>query len=245
MLLTKFFKRERENESECGARYVRISTALDSNVCPICAQFEGKIFPIDTAPELPFCPTCRCVYNYFFDGRLPKGTVVSKKEDFVLPAKCIHKLYENHQAIYEEKDIQKRLQLCEDGLKLLPEFMVPYLQAGFPAPEDLACRDFAAELYMRLGDWANALRVIQACMEANAYYPESGENELMHLRKYSEAATEALAYIAEYPGSLQRDMYKKLCPPLDREELKHFIRYSLQIRKEPYKNTNKLYVAKG
>lgn len=243
MLFAKFFKRERENEFECGARYVRISTSLDSDVCPICAQFEGKIFPINAAPELPLCPTCRCCYDYYFEGYLPKNAQISRVVDFILPAKCTPKLYENHHAIYEEKNIKKRIQLCEDGLKLLPEFMIPYLQAGFPAPEDLACRDFAAELYMRLGDWNNALRVIQICMAANAYYPESGETELIHLKQYSETATNALAYITEHQGILQRDIYKKLCPPLDREELKHFVRYSLQIRKEPYKNTNALYVS--
>lgn len=241
MLFANFFKRERENESECGAQYVGISTALDSNVCPMCAQFEGKIFRINEVPELPLCPTCRCTYNYYFEGYLPKGTIISRKEDFVLPAKCAPKLYENHQAIYEEKDIQKRLQLCEDGLKLLSEFMIPYLNSGFPAPEDIACRDLAPELYMRIGDWSNALRVIQICIVANAYYPKSGEEELLYLRQYSETATGAVSYIAEHPGTLQRDIYKKLCPPLDREMLKHFTRYSLQIWKEPYKNTNKLY----
>lgn len=162
----------------------------------------------------------------------------------MLPARCVSRLAKIQQTVYEEKDIKKQLHLCEEGLKLLPEFMEPYLKGSFPAPEDLACRDLTPELYMRLGDWANALRVIQICMAANAYYPESGEAELIHLRQYSEAATSALAYIAEHPGTLQRDIYKRLCPPFGREELKHFTRYSLQIRKEPYKNTNRLYIHK-
>jgi len=241
MLFAKFFKREREHTAEWGARFVRISTALDSDVCPMCTQFEGKFFPIDAAPELPLCPTCRCTYDYFFDENFPPKAIISRKEDFTLPAKCTSKLYENQQAIWEEKDVHKKLQLCETGLKFLPEFMAPYLRAGFPAPEDLACRDIALDLYLCLGDWNNALRVIQFCMSANAYYPETGEENLSYLRRYSEVATAAAAYIAEHPGTLQRDIYKKLCPPLDREILKEFTRKSLQIRKVPYKNTNQLF----
>lgn len=145
--------------------------------------------------------------------------------------------------ILEETDIHKRLLLCEAGLKLLPQFMEPYLRAGFPAPEDLACRDNAPELYMRLGDWDNALRVIRFCIDTNSYYPKSGEEELLYLRQYSETATAALAFLADNPGTLQRDIYRKLCPPVNRDMLKHFTRYSLQIKKEPYKNTNRLFAA--
>ena len=228
-----------------GECYVMLSTSLDGNVCPICAQFEGKYFKRSDAPQLPLCPSCRCAYAFYF-GResLPDGAVISSKNDFILPAKCVGRLQKNQQMIYEERDIKKRLQLCEEGLKLLPEFMAPYLKGGFPAPRDIACRDISLELYLRLGDWNNALRVIQFCISSNAYYPNSGEEQLLYLRKYSETATAAISYIEENPGVPQKSIYNKLCPPLDREMLKKFTRTSFQIFKEPSGNTNRLYVKK-
>ena len=33
--------------------YVELSTSGDENVCPMCAQFEGKFFPAKRAPKLP------------------------------------------------------------------------------------------------------------------------------------------------------------------------------------------------
>lgn len=228
--------------AEPKVEFVRLTTVLDDCVCPMCAQFKEKVFLVSDAPELPLCPLCRCAYEYYLSkSNLPRNTKISKKSDFVLPAKCTAALAKNHQQIYIEKDIKRKLALCEEGLKLLPEFMAPYLSAGFPAPKELACRDLAPELYMRLGDWQNALRVIQFCISANAYYPKAGEEELQYLHQYSETAEIAVNYIKEHPGLAQRDIYKKLCPPADREMLKKFTRYSLQIRKEPYQNTNRLY----
>lgn len=41
---------------------VRYSAYMDSRVCPECADFDGIIFDIDSAPELPRHPRCRCTY---------------------------------------------------------------------------------------------------------------------------------------------------------------------------------------
>ena len=250
-LFKKIIKRNSTGEKDSSScrkntqieSYVSLSTALDGCVCPMCTQFEGKYFKRSEAPKLPLCPSCRCAYMFYFGKeQLPKNAVISTKDDFIFPAKCVAKFQKIQEMIYAERDTKKCLQLCEKGLNFLPELMAPYLKGGFPAPQELACRDIALDLYLRLGDWDNALRIIQICISANAYYPKSGEEQLLYLRKYSETADAAIVYISENPGVAQKSIYNKLCPPLDREVLKKFIRTSHQIRKEPFGNTNKLYV---
>lgn len=241
-LFSRFFSREKGEFLHSGVRYIGISTCLDTDVCPICAQFEDKIFPVDSAPDLPLCPSCRCCYEYYFEDH-PVGKQICRKKDFVLPAKCVPALFENQQMIYEEKDVYKKLQLCEEGLKYLHGFMVPYLSAGFPAPKYLACRDLTPELYMRIGKFRDAERVIKYCISCNVYYPASGEEQLLALAKYEKAAIIAVSYIREHPGVFQKDLYNKLDGTgADRECLKRFTRSSLQLRKEPSGKTNKLYL---
>lgn len=56
--------------------YVELSTSGDENVCPMCAQFEGKFFPAKRAPKLPLCPGCACAY-FFYPKYNPKKEAIS------------------------------------------------------------------------------------------------------------------------------------------------------------------------
>ena len=227
---------------DLSEEYVQISTSGDDCVCPMCAQFEDKIFPANDAPKLPLCPSCSCSYIHYFKADLPSGTVISKKENFTLPAKCTHLFYKHQHSLYEETDIDKQIRLCEADLKKLPEFIMPYLIADFHVPEELVCRDLLPELYMQLGKWDKAEATIKKCIAANAYYPQNGLNELTYLASYQKVATEALSYIKQHPGCLQRNIYKALSYEGEkREHLKHFLSCSKQIRKVKHGNTNELY----
>ena len=164
--------------------YVELSTSGDENICPMCAQFEGKIFLSSDVPKLPLCPSCSCAYIYYDKDDLPFNAEISKKDDFVLPAKCTSLFYKHQQSLYTETDIDKKIRICESDLKKLPEFMAPYLSAGFPAPAELACRDLLPDLYMQLGKWDKAEKVINTCIAAKAYFPDNGLYELTNLASY-------------------------------------------------------------
>ena len=222
--------------------YVCLSTSGDENVCPMCAQFDGKFFLKEDAPKLPLCPSCACAYQYYDKIDLPAGSIISNKKDFVLPAECTSLFYKHQQKLFEEDDVNKKIRMCETDLKKLPEFMAPYISAGFPAPDELACRDLLPDLYMQLGKWKKAENTIKKCIDAKAYYPEDGSVELAYFESYHEVATETLSYISQNPGCLQRNIYQAMGYNDDKkEQLKHFLRNSTQIEKIKYNNTNQLF----
>ena len=233
---------EETYEYDLDAEYVCLSTSRDESVCPMCAQFEGKFFLSTDAPKLPLCPECACAYKYYSGEDLPPNTVISHKNDFTLPAECTSIFYKHQQNIYDETDINKQIRLCERDIKKLSEFMAPYISSGFPTPRELVCRDLLPELYMQLGEWKKAEKVIKKCIEAAAYSPNDGSKELANLASYQKIAIEALSYIEQNPGCLQKNIYKALSyEGDDREQLKHFLRYSRQIKKIKHGNTNELY----
>ncbi len=43
-----------------GVRQVRWMVAHDERLCPKCSELDGKVFPIDKMPPIPFHPGCRC-----------------------------------------------------------------------------------------------------------------------------------------------------------------------------------------
>ena len=223
--------------------YVRLSTSGDENVCPMCAQFEGKIFLASDAPQLPLCPSCSCAYeSYYSKSDLPNNAVISNKNDFVLPAECTPMLYKSQQKLYETTDTNKCIRLCENQLRELAKFMEPYVSAGFPAPTELACRDLLPDLYISLGKWKKAENTIKKCIAANAYYPGDGSEELAYFESYKKVALETLSYISQNPGCLQRNIYKIMGYENDeKEHLKHFLRNSTLIEKVKYNKTNQLF----
>lgn len=231
------------NDYDLKIEYVQLSTSGDDDVCPMCAQFEGKIFLSTEAPQLPLCPSCACVYMYYFENDLPSNSIISNKNDFILPAECTSMFYKKQQQICKEKDITKLIRLCESQIKKLYEFMEPYISAQFSAPAELACRDLLPDLYMQLGKWEKAESTIKTCIKAKAYYPEDGSAQLIEFELYKKVATETLSYISQNSGCLQRNVYKAMgYEGEEREQLKNFLRDSKQIEKEKYNNTNKLFV---
>lgn len=222
--------------------YVQLSTSGDNNVCPMCAQFEGKFFLINEAPKLPLCPSCSCAYMHYFSEDLPSDAVISHPDNFVLPAKCTSLFHKHQQKLYEEADINKKIRLCEADLKNLSELMEPYLSAEFPAPAELACRDLLPEFYIQLGQWKKAENTIKKCITAKAYYPDDGSKELDAFTFFQETATEIFSYIQQNPGCLQRNIYKALSYEDNKKnQLKYILRYSKQIKKIKHGNTNELY----
>jgi len=243
---TSTIKVQTHNETDVydsDTEYVCISTSGDENVCPMCAQFEGKFFLSTDAPKLPLCPECACAYKHYFKKDLPPNTEISSKEDFSLPAKCTSIFYKHQQNLYDETDIDKQIRLCERDIKKLPEFMAPYIASGFPAPRELVCRDLLPELYMQLGEWKKAEKAIKKCIDTQAYSPNDGSEELAYLASYQKIATLALSFIKDNPGCLQRNIYKAVpCEGEEREQLKTFLRNSKQIKKIKHGNTNELYL---
>lgn len=224
-------------------KYVSISTACDFQTCLICRQFEGKFFLRSEAPRLPLCPNCSCAYMYYTEYDLPEGAIIRNKNEFVLPAGCVKSVYKNQRLFRETSDIEQKISLCEEDLKNLKELMKPYVSANFPVPRDLNCRDLLPTLYMHLGRWDDAERVIKACIKAKAYYPKDGSEQQKEFESYRKVASEALLYISKNPGCLQRNVYKSLpYEGVQRDQLKNFLRYSNQIIKEKSGSTNKLYL---
>ncbi len=223
--------------------YVAISTSCDENVCPMCAQFEDKIFLATEAPKLPLCPSCSCTYMHYYSKKeLPSNAIICNKSNFILPAECTSMFYKKQQKTYEETDPEKCIRLCESQMKKLSEFMAPYISAKFPAPDELACRDLLPDLYMSLGKWEKAENTIKKCIAANAYYPQDGSKELTYFELYKKVALETLSYISQNPGCLQRNIYRKMgYEGEEKEKLKHFLRNSHLIKKVKYNNTNQLF----
>lgn len=224
-------------------KYIGISTSGDEHVCPMCAQFEGKIFYKDLAPKLPLCPCCGCAYIYYFDDSdLPMGCEISDISNFTLPAKCVSLFHEHWIKILKEIDTDKIIEMCESDLKRLSELMKPYKAAGFSAPDTLVCRDRLPWIYMYLGEWNKAELAIRKCIEAGAYYPNDGAEELSYLLSYKEVVQDALDFIKHNAGFQQRKLYNALGYVGEkREMLIDFLRNNKIFKKEKEGNTNKLY----
>lgn len=157
----------------------------------------------------------------------------------------ISKFYELSSLIDSSKDINAKLDACEKSYPLLKEFCRFCIENdGGELPPLINCRDVGPEMYMRLGRWDDAERAIQICSDANAYYPDNDNEMRTYYSDYRRVAELAISYIRDNPGCLQNKMYNVLhVSEDDRETLKHFLRCSLQIKKEKSGKTNKLYLA--
>ena len=49
--------------NETGVEKVRYNSVLDANTCNDCSQYNGRIYDLDKALELPRHPLCRCYYE--------------------------------------------------------------------------------------------------------------------------------------------------------------------------------------
>lgn len=220
-------KFEEHDTFELEIPFIKIITSGDDRVCPMCRQFDGKLFHASDVPPLPLHPFCGCAYQYLETSGKRK---INNTSDFVLPAPCTKEFCEISEKIHAEKDIYKRIELGEAALKLLKEFLSPYVSAGFDLPEYLPCPYYLITDYRALGEWDNARRVIETCIDAGYYVQEECE-EALQWNEYVKEATQALiAFLTDNSGTLQRNIYRKLCPPCDREALKWVLAKSLLIR---------------
>ena len=178
----------------------------------------------------------KTTFKYADDGSCQ---IYTEPDDFV------NNFYNLSEIIGSGKySISERLEACEKSLVMLPEMCRYWIEETNDSPPPIInCRDYGVELNMRIGDWENALRVINLCIDVKAYDQEEGKIMLEYFYAYRSVAEIACSYIAEHPGCLQKDMYKVLVyEEDDKEVLKHFLRCSLQIRKEKYSSTNKLFI---
>ena len=155
-------------------------------------------------------------------------------------------------------DLEKMHQL-EAQLKGFPSFVRASFANDGDLPPVVPCRDMLPELYMRFGRWGDAENVIMLCISCGAYghtedkgsrdhngkwVSESGDEQLALLNQRREAASAALSYLADNPGSLQSKIYKvPALSGVDHDALVWFCRSSHQIRKEKDGKTNRLYIA--
>ena len=153
----------------------------------------------------------------------------------------------------------EKLRGLERALSGFPDFVQSCFKTTGDLPPVVPCRDMLPELYMRYGRWSDAEKVIRLCISCGAYghteysdnqdhegcwIPESGDEELLSLNLRKEAASSALSYLAENPGTLQSKIYKvPVLSSVDHDALVWFCRSSHQIRKEKDGKTNRLYIA--
>lgn len=139
--------------------------------------------------------------------------------------------------------MQDKIAFCEESLPYLPKVVSQWRKQVGELPPCIRCRDMGPELYMRLGRWKDARRMINTCISCHAYdTAQDGKARIEYLETYQATAETALQFLTENPGFLQRKIYKTLEGKVDLECLKHFTRCSCQIRKEPDGKTNQLYV---
>lgn len=148
--------------------------------------------------------------------------------------------YDLSDAIRNSRDVKAKLAACEASYEILPAFVRAWLKDSDKLPPTILCRDVGVELYLRLGQWANARVAIAKCAVAGAY-PDGGLEALNYLERYRRTAELALEFLRANSGYLQKNIYRAL-PEADKDCLKSFTRSSLLIRKENFGNTNKLYV---
>lgn len=142
----------------------------------------------------------------------------------------------------ESKDVNEKIALSEESLLLLPDF-VKYSLETYDQLTYMPCKDFLPRAYMRFAKWEQAERVIRACIRADAYYPETGESDLQYLYQYENISQQAIDYIHNHPGCLQRNMYRTLnVDDASKKMLMDFLKYSYILEKKRIGNTNALYL---
>lgn len=146
--------------------------------------------------------------------------------------------------IQHSKNIYERIAACEESLKSLPDFVKSCLKQDGDLPPVIPCRDYAPQLYMNIGQWDNAEKVIRYCISIHAYYPaQEGKETLAWFNEYKKTALKIITYLESNPGTLQKNIYKVTeISEQEKSNARHFCRYSLLLRKEPYGKTNKLYL---
>ena len=146
-------------------------------------------------------------------------------------------------AIENERDVTRKLRLCEESYLLLPRFVELCIRQDGDLPPCITCRDVGPGLYIKTGQWDNARAAFQKCISANAYYGEEITDITSNFNNLLCMAQRIVQYIQENPGTLQRDLYKNMNLNSDeKQDAIYFVRTAKILRKEPYKSTNKLFI---
>ena len=157
------------------------------------------------------------------------------------------------------KGDENKLRLCRFLLPELPAFVSRCFKQDGELPPVVSVRDYMPELLMRFGEWSEAEATVQLCISCGAYghmeyknnssdcwVAETGETELTSITLRRSAAEAAIAYISKNPGTFQNKIYKvPALASVDHDALVWFCRFSHQIKREPEKNANRLYVVDG
>ncbi len=66
---------EMRSLKECGQTEYQISCCLDKRTCPLCGQYDQKIYSMDKGPKPPFHKNCRCMVGIVMptDPNLKRG----------------------------------------------------------------------------------------------------------------------------------------------------------------------------
>ncbi|MDE7426065.1 MAG: TerB N-terminal domain-containing protein [Lachnospiraceae bacterium] len=143
------------------------------------------------------------------------------------------------------KEILPKIEACEKSLKILKPVINYFREDSAGLPPLINCRDYGVRLYIKLGSWDDAQRVIRVCMDANAYEnPNDEEAALEYLMLYREVAEVAINFIQKNPGFLQKNIYMALLSQIGEEKipiLKEFMRETYIFHKKPSSGSNKLY----
>lgn len=63
---------QKEIYRQAGVEYVLWTATLEHNTCQRCGDYDGQIFKLDDAPDLPLHPNCRCCLSPAPDKYVPK-----------------------------------------------------------------------------------------------------------------------------------------------------------------------------
>lgn len=161
----------------------------------------------------------------------------------VEPSEFTKSFYLLSEIIEHNKNIYAKIDACEKSFVFLPDFVKNSLELDGDLPPFILCRDKGPILCVRTGQWKKATEFVKTCIAANAYYPEDGSEELAYIQQICNVGQRIVAYVSTHPGSIQKDIYKLVeISPEEKVSARYFLRYNTILRKEPFKNTNRLFL---
>lgn len=155
----------------------------------------------------------------------------------------IQKMSQIKKTNISQNDLNKYYKYGEESLVHLRAAIKEMLSWGDNAEiaPSIPPRDDLPDMYMRFGNWGDAIRVFNECYKGLALSKEDLEDKIKWVNLCKETSSSVLLHLEEFPGTLQKDMYKRLYE-LDKESLKWVLRFYQDISKIKYKNTNMLYI---
>ena len=117
-------------------------------------------------------------------------------------------------AVDEWKEESKRLKLDDD--ETIPHFVPP--------------RDYLPDMYMRWGQWDDALRVIETCRAIDGILPEPyGEQRITDCLQKRDATQEVIKILKDNLPCVKQDALKKQLVNFDRKVVNWVLRFQKSI----------------